>query len=81
MKVVLVAAVLALLLGTFAHAAELKDTRAPVRKAYACVDLRHALAPTATATATPAQCCGVNGQCAQFISTDQLVRPVQGGRT
>jgi hypothetical protein len=81
MKVVLVAAFLALVLGTLAHAAELTGSHAPVRKAYACVDLRHAMAPTATATVSPAQCCGVNGQCAQFISTDRLVRPSQRGRT
>jgi hypothetical protein len=81
MKVVLIAAVLALLLGTLAHAAALPDMHAPVRRAYACVDLRQTLAPTATAAISPGQCCGVNGQCAQFISTDRMVRPVQGGRT
>ena len=81
MKTVLVAAFFALLLGTLAHAAEVKGTQAPVRKAYACVDLRRAMAPTASATASPALCCGLNGRCAQFISTERLVRPVLGGRT
>ena len=81
MKVVLLAAVFALLDTTMSLAAELKTPAAPVERAYACVDLRRAQAPTNLPGLSPGLCCNLNAQCAQFISTDRLPRPVQGGRT
>jgi hypothetical protein len=81
MKIMITAAFSALLLSTVTHAATMPGGQAPVRKAYACVDLRREMAPTATAAVTPSACCGLNGQCAQFISTERMVRPSPRGRT
>ena len=82
MKTVGIAALMALLLGTFAHAAEVKtgQNRIPAA-ADACVDLRAATTHTETGLDRDANCCDVNGHCAQYISTDQMLPPVMHRHT
>jgi hypothetical protein len=77
MKTVAIAALMALLLGTFAHAAEVKasQNRVPA-SANACVDLRAALAHTEFGANRDTNCCDLNGHCAQYISTDEMLPPV-----
>jgi hypothetical protein len=82
MKTVGIAALMALLLGTYAHAAEVKNhqNRIPAA-ANACVDLRSALTHTEFGMARDTNCCDINGNCAQYLSTDQMLPAVKHRRT
>jgi hypothetical protein len=82
MKSVLIAAVLALIFGTIAHAADRKTEESPAAlHVNACIDLRQFWSHTEMPALETTNCCYGDTHCAQYISTSRMVRAAPRGRT
>jgi hypothetical protein len=82
MRTVFIAAALALLFGSFAHAEVRKDgvSLKPTRTD-SCVSIPSGWSHTELPAVPSVDCCDANGHCAQYISTEALLRHRTDGRT